>query len=352
MRCCWQIRPANDLQISLPPLDSRPRFPLEPGGSYAGCMANAELPVTGVGVVGVDPADELMHPFPDDPAAAEASFLGFNVPERDLNCTIHHSLHPFLGLVSGGVVLIRGEAENAAFADFIDYHAFLPMATGDLRDGVYPSGVRVRVLEALELVELSYAEPGGRLRFELVQEALMPAAGKPGGGRFTQAMHTRGELILDGERIDIDSYFTRERRWSTVRPEGDGPTAPLAWVGAVFGPDLAFHFSARDGECLDREKLSWGYVWRDGETRPLEAAWMRTIRGNDGAAPKGVEVRLLDAGGETYEMAGETRARAPLNVWPNVLDQMCLMRYRLNGRHCHGDFRDLQFNSFLRSTRR
>jgi hypothetical protein len=309
--------------------------------------------VNSVGVVVVDPADELLHPPQDGPAATETSFYGFNVPEHDLNCTIRHWLHPVLGLVSGGVVLIRGEAENAAFADYIDCHAFMPMKWDDLNDDVvYPTGVRVRVLKALESIELSYAEPGGRLRFEVVQEALMPAAGKPGGGRFTQAMRTRGELVLDGERIEIDSHFTRERRWSTVRPEQDTPTEPLAWVSAIFGPDLAFHFSARDGECLDRNKLSWGYVWRDGETRPLEAAWMRTTRGDEGAAPKGIEVRLLDASGETYEMTGETRARAPLNVWPNVLDQMCLMRYRLDGRHCHGDFRDLQFNSFLRSTRR
>jgi len=316
-------------------------------------VADAESLVDSVAVVAVNPADELLHPpvAPDDPTATEISFLGFNVPERDLNCAIHHWLHPVLGLVSGGVVLIRGEAENAAFADYIDYHAFMPMTRGDLDDVVYPSGVRVRVVEPLELVELSYAPRGGRLRFELVQEALMPAAGKPGGGRFTQAMGTRGELVLDGERIEIDGYFTRERRWSAVRPEDDRATAPLAWASAAFGPDLALHFSARDGECLEREKLSWGYVWRDGETRPLEAAWMRTSRGDDGAAPKGVEVKLLDAGGETYEMTGETRARVPLNVWPNVLDQMCLMRYQLNGRHCHGDFQDLQFNSFLRSTR-
>jgi hypothetical protein len=287
----------------------------------------------------------------EDRAAAETSYFGFNVPERDLNCVIHHRLHPASGLMSGGVILVRGEVENVAFADYIDYQAFMPMKRRDLDCLAYPSGVRVQVVEPLEVVELSYAPPGGRLRFELVQEALMPAAGRPGGGRFTQAMRTRGELVLDGERIEIDGHSTRERCWSAVRPEDDRSTMPLARASAAFGPDLALHFSARDSDCLERESLSWGYVWRDGEMQPLEAAWMRTSRGNDGAAPKGIEVRLLDASGETYEMTGETRARAPLNVWPNMLDQMCLMRYRLDGRHCHGDFRDLQCNSFLRSTR-
>jgi hypothetical protein len=310
--------------------------------------------VDDVGVVAVDPTDELLHPPATraDPAAVETSFFGFNVPECDLNCTIHHWHRPLLGVVGGGVVLIRGETENAAFADYIDYRDFMPMPDDDLDEIAYPSGVRVQLVEPLELVELSYAAPDGRLRFELVQEALMPAAGKPGGGRFTQAMRTRGQLVLDGEPIEIDGYFTRERRWAAGRPEDDEPNPPLAWAGAAFGPDLALHFSARDGGCLAREKLSWGYVWRDGEARPLEAAWMRTRRGADGAAPTGVEVRLLDGAGETYEITGETRARAPLNVRPNVLEQRCLMRYRLNGRHCHGDFQDLQPNSFLRSTRR
>ena len=92
-------------------------------------MGDARPFVGHVGVAAVDPADELLHlpVVSDDPTAAETSFLGFNIPERDLNCAIHHRLHPVLGLVSGGVVLIRGEAENAAFADYIDYHAFMPM---------------------------------------------------------------------------------------------------------------------------------------------------------------------------------------------------------------------------------
>lgn len=328
-------------------------FPRFVAGPYAGDVVRTEFPPDCVGAVAVDPADELLRlPLtPGDPDMIESSFLGFNVPERDLNCLIRHWLNPSLGLASGGVILVRGEVENAAFADYIDYEGFMPMKRDSVNNGVYPSGVQVRVVEPLKRVEMTYAAPNGRLRFEVVHEALMPAAGKPSGGCFTQAMRTCGLLVLDGERIEIDGYSTRERRWSVALPEDNGRTAPMAWASAIFGPDLALHFSARDGERLEREKLNWGYVWRDGETRPLEAIWMRTHRGDDGAAPKGVEVRLLDAGGETYEMAGETRARAPLNVWPNVLDQMCLMQYRLNGRHCYGDFQDLQFNSFLRSTR-
>lgn len=316
-------------------------------------MADVEPLVDGAGVAVVDQADELRpRSGADDPAAAaEISLFGFNVPELDLNCAVHHRRDPVLGLVSGGVVLIRGEAGNAAFADYIDYRDSMPMPSTGLGAVTYPSGVRIRVVEPLERLELSYAAPDDRLRFELAQEALMPAAGEPGGGSFTQAMQSRGELVLDGELIEIDCYFTRERRWSPTRIEEDCPGPPLARAGAVFGPDLALHFRAHDGEHLDSEKLRWGYVWRDGETRPLEAAWMRTSRGGDGAAPTGVEVRLLDARGETYEMVGETRARAPINVWPDRLDQICLMRYRLDGRHCHGDFRDLQSNSFLRSTR-
>jgi hypothetical protein len=321
--------------------------------SYDGRVVDVQLLPDSIDVVAVDPVDEFLH-LPGgagDPNATETSFFGFNVPERNLNCLIHHRLHPPQALASGGVVLIQGEAGNAAFADYIDYHAFMPMPSGDLDDIVYPSGVRVQVVKPLELVELSYASPDGRLRFELAQEALMPAAGRPDGGHFAQAMRTCGEFVLDGERIEIDGYFTREHRWSAAQFKDDRPTQSLAWASAVFGPDLALHFSARDGKCLERGNLRWGYVRREGETRPLEAVWMRTGRGADGAAPTGVEVRLLDTVGETHEMTGETRARVPLNVWPSVIDQMCLMQFRLNGRKCHGDFRDLQHNSFLRSTR-
>jgi hypothetical protein len=163
-------------------------------------------------------------------------------------------------------------------------------------------------------------------------------------------MATVGELILDGERIAIDGYFVREHN-RDARRENGSRALPVGCGGVVFGPDLAFHFAARDGAFLDRSKLDWGYVWRDGETRPLDAAWMRTGRAADGAAPTGVEVRLRDVDGETYELAGETRARAPINLWPNMIDQVCLMRFRHNGRSCHGDFQDFQCNEFLRATR-
>jgi hypothetical protein len=314
-------------------------------------VAGNQLPGGG-GVTSVEPTDEFL-PAPDLSRCrrlAETSLFGFNVPEQNLNCTIRHRLHPVLGLVSGGVVLIRGQVENAAFADFVDYRNFMPMTGGSLDDVLLPNGVRLRVVEPLRRIDLSYASPNGRLRFECSQEAIMPAASEPGGNRFTQAMATAGELVLDGERIEIDGYCLREHSWTALGEEDDA-ALPLGWAGAVFGPDLAFHFSAQDGRFLDSTKLRWGYVWRDGETRPLDAAWMRTGRAADGAAPTGVEVRLRDATGETYELAGETRARAPINLWPNMIDQACLMRYRLNGRCCYGDFQDFQCNSFLRTTR-
>jgi hypothetical protein len=321
---------------------------------YAGRVAEVGSFLDSVSGVAAHPADELLHPLSDhddDPHAVETLSFGFSVGERDLNCSIDHSLHPVHGLVSGGVVLTRGVVHNAAFADYIDYRIPMPMPNGDLDDVLYPSGVRVSVVEPLQRIELSYAGQNERVRFELVQEAVMPAVSPAEGGHFVQAMHTKGELVLDGEQIAIDGYFTRHRSWSVARAEGNEPTPPLGRVSAVFGPDLALHFLAHDGTGLSSKNLKWGYVWRDGEPRPINAVWMRTGRGEDGAAPIGVEARLLDANGETYELAGETCARAPLSVWPELIDQRCLMKYRMHGRQCYGDFQDIQRNSFLRSVR-
>lgn len=280
----------------------------------------------------------------------EHILFGFNVPEQNLSCTVRHWLHPSLGLVSGGVVLVRGQVDNAAFADFIDLRGFMPMKGGNGDDLRFPNGVRLRFVDSPERIDLDYASADGRLQFRCCQKALMPATSEPDRCRLTQAMATTGEIVLDGERIAIDGHFVREHSWAAQSNE-DHSTLPEGRVGAVFGPDLAFHFSAQDGNFLDRSKLRWGYVWRDGETRPLDAVWMRTGRAADGAAPTGVEVRLSDANGEIYELAGETRARAPINVDPGMIDQICLMRFRLSGRRCHGNFHDLQPNSFLRTTR-
>jgi hypothetical protein len=281
---------------------------------------------------------------------ARSLFFGFSVAERDLNCVIRHWLHPG-GTVTGGIVAVQGQVANAACANFIDYRHRTPIPEVTAGGILFPGGLRLEVIEPLRRLQLSYASPDGRFSFRCEQTALGPLTPEPTADHLIQPMEVDGELSLDGERMRIDGYAIHEQRRSRRR-ETVALTSPLGRGSAIFGPDLAIHFSARDGRSLDRAGLDHGYIWRGDETRTLEAAWMSTGRGSDGTAPAWVEVRLADSGGEIYELAGETRARVPINLRFDLVDQICLMEYRLNGRRCFGDFHDLQPHSFLRTARR
>lgn len=301
------------------------------------------------GIIAPAPEDELLHApaDPADPTSSETSYFGFNIPERDLNCEIYHWFHPVLGIVSGGLFLFCGEKSYAQQSEYFDYRNYALLPEHGIAKVTYPTGVQVHVVRPLEEIHVTFAAPDGRLEFDFTLSAIMPAAGKEDGGHFTQAMRSSGEVTLNGERMKIDGFFTRDRSWGAPRPEDPYPIPPLTWATAVFDEQLAFHFVAHDNPELEDETVKWGYVHRDGETRSLRAMSKVTRRASDGIAPAAVEIEIEDDAGERYAIEGTVRARAPMTFWPNMLTHMSLFEYRLDGRIGYGDFQDIQYPHFL-----
>jgi hypothetical protein len=54
------------------------------------------------------------------------------------------------------------------------------------------------------------------------------------GKHFEQVMRTQGQLVLRGQRHDVDSFNIRDRSWGELRPEGHNPAPPYNWVHGVF----------------------------------------------------------------------------------------------------------------------
>jgi hypothetical protein len=307
---------------------------------------------TQAGFTEVAPEHEYLHP--DDARAGdytvgETSYLGFNVPEANISCEIYHWFHPVLGVASGGLMIWRGDKVITSEAEYLDYRNFLPWPEDGIADVTYPTGVRVRVVEPLELVELGFSSPDGSTRFEVESRAIMPAAGRLDGLHFAQAVHNTGELTFEGEAYSVDSYFTRDRSWGRPRPEVVIDEPPLTWLGAAFGDELAIHLTAHDSAELDADGVRWGYVWRDGELREPVAMRKSTVR-EEGVWAVGSEMAILDSAGESYTIKATGIARLPMHFWPNMLTQLVLMRYELDdGRVTYGDYQDIVFGNLRRS---
>jgi hypothetical protein len=309
-------------------------------------------------------ADRLHFDSPDapvgDPAWTETVYLGFAIPEKQINGQIYSWMHPTQRTASGGVFIWRGMTPTWLGAEHYDYRMVQEFPTSDLDDIDFGNGLTMQFTHPLEEIDVQYASPDGKVNLTLNYRAIMPAAGRLDNKHLAQTMKVTGDLVMHGERHDIDSYFTRDRSWNQTRPEAPHAIPPLSWGAATFGDDLSFHFVGWDHHELNPEwaadypaesmpdTLRWGWVWRDGQLRALRSMRKITRRGSDGISPIGAEIEVTDSTGETYRMIGRTTALLPHPAFPNLLVQWALMEYEIDGRSGYGDYQDCMYHDYVR----
>lgn len=309
----------------------------------------------------VRPEDDRLHPAPDGAPASltETSYFGFSVPERNLNGEVYAWFHPALRVVSAGVFVWRGFKRTSLAAEYFDFRTYLPWPEGDLDDCALANGLRLRVEKPLERWTCEYRDDARDTSLTLLSRALMPPAAPPRGGHLVQAVRTSGELVLRGEKIPIDGFFTRDRSWGAPRPEDPYPIPPLGWMVGVFGPDLAFHVAGFDDPALGPawagqyaipragESLRFGYVFRGGQTFAVTRMSRLTERADDGVEPRAVRLELDDSGGRTHTLRGEITSCLPWYTWPNALNYFCQTRWTLGDRVGWGDVQDMNFGDHI-----
>lgn len=178
-----------------------------------------------------DPGFERFQPWPKEAGfdLVETSYFGFNIPQANINCEIHHRIHPHPGVAAGGVFIFKGRKPFQIAADYADYREFMPMPAS-IVNCTWPSGVRIDMIEPMKRFRLEYTDQARDTRFDFESSAIMPLAVRPDAHRFTQAMRTRGKLVLRGTEYRIDGYFTRDRSWGGKRRETPMSVPPLSWA--------------------------------------------------------------------------------------------------------------------------
>ena len=308
-------------------------------------------------------ADEYLHapPASGHYTASETSYYGFNIPERQLNGEIYVWFHPVLRVMSCSLYIWSGIKASTLACEYVNHHHFLPFPDHGIADyTIAPLNLRIRVIEPLKSIHIEFDDALRDVSLSLRLDAIMPPGVRPGGGHFTQAMKTSGELRLHGELMTIDGYFSRDRSWGKERGEDPLPLPPLTWMVGVFNDNFAFHALAHDDPALMPEwvdafpdvkpgrNLVWGYIWKEGELTPVTAARKLTTREADGLAPRLIEMELDDARGRTFAIRGIVRARTPWQTWQNMNTFFCQTRWECDGVVGYGDTQDVQFNAFTR----
>jgi hypothetical protein len=324
-----------------------------PGWSTSGLAGARFAPVV--------PEDEFLHPVAPGAgyATTETSYWGFCVPERDLMAEIYIWFHPALGTMSAGILLFRGKKSSSLAADFVHHNHFLPMPAQIGNYSIDAIGLQIEVLEPLKKIRMRCKDPERNVSFDVLFTGAMPPIGRPNGHHLVQVMHTTGELNLYGERIAIDSYFTRDRSWAAERHETPRDVPPITWMTGNADGDLAFHLVAFDDPALGPEwvgrfeqplpgeNLMWGFIRRNGVTASVKAARKLTHREADGVTPRAFDLEIIDEHDRSLALHGVITARAPWATWQNVVVHYGLTRWEIDGREAWGDCQDIHYNRFV-----
>ena len=267
---------------------------------------------------------------PDDIWWTETCYFGFDLGgDRPLSLAIYPLFRPNMGICSLSVHLWSNSGVQPWELPYSRFRWHIPMPQQDLTDVSF-DGLTYKVLEPLQRYRVAFDDPG-RLTMELEYDGIDPAfAGwtqvdaasqTSGKGHFDQDCRVKGDLILNGERIKIDTFGHRDRSWYS-RPDN----APRR------SASLSFGISEREQFALIRPRAvgtqveqpnegNGGYLVREGVRAPIVRAERRVLERID-TRPTLFEISMTDELGRTLEATGRSNGGFAFNTSPPIFAWM------------------------------
>jgi hypothetical protein len=334
------------------------------------------------------PETDMLIPLPPagerwDPHTVHTYYFGFSVPEAAIGGVAYVRLQPGFPLVGGGVGIYQG-TDNVRPLDVEHLNWWMTMPYPTLDGGTIlrmDNGLSLEFVRPGEEVRLRYESRDGKTSFDLRQVGVTPLVARgslmpalegamdpvhaPGG--FEQFMHVTGELVVNGERHDVDCVNVRDRSWRQLRPEAQGivDIPPLGWTPVCF-PEAGLAFNAFSFEPPDTDP-AWGgmydvsaegpfhqgapYVVRDGVISRIVRV-ERNVLEYHPATFQAVrqEVVAVDEGGQELRFHGTAVASASLPMWHNIAFVDSVFRWEDDhGRVTHGSYQECWFDSYQRA---
>lgn len=302
--------------------------------------------------------DDLFHQPPDDHYTwTETNWFGMMfIPDRRLQFDTYVWMHPNLKVVYAGFYVSSGVKKDQLAAEYFNFQSWLPMPQGNLDDYTLANGLSVKILKPLTTYRIDYVDAGRDTELHVVWDAIMPPVPFPLGEHLEQAGRVTGTLKLDGEVLDVDCISIRDHSW-VHRPETPKlGRRPIGFVACGFDDGTAFCLTIPDSnyrlpgvtseappwltqaDAPAMEYVPFCWVHKDGVTRRIRSAELRTLRADDGWHPRGFELDFVDERGERFDVRGVTESFFPLHWMQNNLITSCLSRFDCNGTQAWGAF--------------
>jgi hypothetical protein len=329
------------------------------------------------------PETDLILPLPEpgetlDPHTIHTHYFGFSIPEARIGAFIYIRYQPAFPLSQGGVGIFRGTHNvNAIDMDHLDYEITMPWPQVDGNTITTTNGLRIEFLEPGRVARLTYENVAAETSFEVVQTAVTPLLARghivPGEEQHTgatsggseQFMHCQGELVLHGERFDVDCFAPRDRSWRQVRVEKHGavPSPPIGWSPMYFGDDLVFNQISVEAPDTDptwagiyefpegRPTHHYAWIVEDGETYDIVRVRRNVLEQQPVTyATLRQEIEAEDERGKIHRFTGEALATATMPAWPNCSFHDSVFRWEdEQGRVAHATYQELWFDTYQRA---
>jgi hypothetical protein len=297
------------------------------------------------------PETDLIVPLPGpgdtwDPHMIHTQYFGFCVPEAQLGVFTYIRYQPYFPLSQGGVLAFQG-LDNLAITDmaFADYQMTMPWPQIEGNAFTTANGLTYDFVEPGRRARISYASTDGEASIDVEATAVTPLAARghvipgeeqykgqsPGGSE--QFMHYAGEIVIRGQRYEVDCHYPRDRSWRQVRREARDANVhpPVTWTPMYFGEDFAFNqvgFEAPDSEPawagaydVPEGARTHHFAWVSREGTVREITRVRAVATESHPllfAPLKMEIEAEDEIGDRYQIKGEAIALSPIPAWPNV----------------------------------
>lgn len=342
------------------------------------------------------PEDDTYHvPGDEHPLWLETTWWSFNVPERRIGGWLHAGYHANRNEVTWRVFAWDPSGADLGRLAYYKTEADVAMPSGaDLRDLTFPGGgFSVKMLRPLMDYHVAYADTERDFAIEFEHRSVHPpqrfTPGEPPAmhnPHLDQLGHLTGELVLRGERIEIDCHSIRDRTWGPRTNHPVGPQAPggpprvhrvldpggprwreierergrgrIQYIFGHAGADSGFLGFVRpqDGDARGWSPMNVGWLLRDGRFERLDKTKSRMRNFRDPATGWSAHmlVELEDVTGRRMEAEGTAESymcehRAGANA---------LMRWEYDSRVGWGEDQDgwrldhfVRMRDALRSTR-
>jgi len=280
------------------------------------------------------------------PWTVHTHYFSLSVPEAELGMYLYLRYQPASHTSQGGIAFFRG-TDNVELLDmaYHDYRITMGWPTVEGNVVTFDNGVVLDFIQPGERVRVRYASPDGNTRLDVLATGVTPLVMRgsvtpvedddkphstPHGG-FDQITHVRGELVLDGERFEVDCHALRDRSWGAVRPEVPAECPPIGCTPMYWGEHLSLNELSWEAPGSDpawqgiydvdpdaaTHMTGWAVV--DGEVQDIVRVRRNVSEHHPDlhvAMRQTVEVELTD--GRVLTFTGQAIAMCTVLCWPNA----------------------------------